>query len=68
MNALNATQVEVKFSTAVDAKSVLNDNGTVKDNTVTLSSLDGVPAEKTVNLSSGKLSADGKTSNSDSNY
>lgn len=61
VTALNATQVEVKFSTAVDAKSVLKADGTLQDNTVSLTSLDGVPATKIVGLKSGKLSTDGKT-------
>ncbi|HJF33867.1 MAG TPA: S-layer homology domain-containing protein, partial [Sporosarcina psychrophila] len=61
VNALNATQVEVKFSTAVAKASVFNTDGTLKSNVVSLTSLDGVPAERNVILSSGKLSADGKT-------
>ncbi|KAA0966900.1 S-layer homology domain-containing protein [Sporosarcina sp. ANT_H38] len=58
VNALNATQVEVKFSTAVDKASLFTDgkSGAFKA-TVTLSSLDTVAA----GTSTGKLSADGKT-------
>ncbi|MEK5039831.1 S-layer homology domain-containing protein [Sporosarcina sp. FSL K6-3457] len=57
VNALNATQVEVKFSTAVDAKSVLDTNGAIKTNVISLTSLDGVPAGSL----KGELSKDGKT-------
>lgn len=53
---INATQFEVHFSTAVDAASVLTSSGTIKENTVAISSLDGV----TANVVSGSLSSDGK--------
>ncbi len=53
---INATQFEVHFSTAVDAASVLTSNGTIKENTVAISSLDGV----TANVVSGSLSSNGK--------
>ncbi|WP_438315767.1 S-layer homology domain-containing protein [Sporosarcina sp. FA9] len=61
VNALNATQIEVKFSTAVDSESVLNANGTLKANIISLTSLDGVPANKIVGFSKANLSADGKS-------
>ncbi|MCG7336528.1 S-layer homology domain-containing protein [Sporosarcina sp. ACRSM] len=57
VNALNATQVEVKFSTAVDANSVLGANGAIKANTISLTSLDKVDA----GTLKGELSKDGKT-------
>ncbi|MEK5066989.1 S-layer homology domain-containing protein [Sporosarcina sp. FSL K6-1508] len=57
VNALNATQVEVKFSTAVDAKSVLDADNALKANTISLTSLDGLNAGSL----KGELSKDGKT-------
>ncbi|MCG7336527.1 S-layer homology domain-containing protein [Sporosarcina sp. ACRSM] len=53
---INATQFEVHFSTAVDADSVLTSSGTIKENTVAISSLDGVTAK----VVSGSLSSNGK--------
>ena len=58
VNALNATQVEVKFSAAVDKASLFVDgkSGAFKA-TVTLGSLDSQPSDALT----GELSADGKT-------
>ena len=41
---LNATQVEVKFSTAVDSASIFNANGALKAGVITVATLDAVPA------------------------
>ncbi|MEH7525664.1 hypothetical protein V7149_20690 [Bacillus sp. JJ1503] len=60
VSAISATQVEVKFSKAVDAASLFADgkSGAFKSTaTVTINSIDGVAA----GTLSGKLSADGKT-------
>ncbi|NYF23810.1 S-layer homology domain-containing protein [Sporosarcina sp. JAI121] len=57
VNALNGTQVEVKFSAAVDKASVFNTDGTLKSSVVSLTSLDKVNAGSL----KGELSADGKT-------
>ncbi|MBE1556639.1 S-layer homology domain-containing protein [Sporosarcina limicola] len=56
VKSINATQLEVSFSTAVAANSVLNADGSFIAGTVTLWTLDGVTAIPV----SGKLSADGK--------
>lgn len=57
VKSINATQLEVKFSTEVDASSLFNSDGTLKANTVSLTSLDSMG---TVTLK-GMLSADSKT-------
>ncbi|WP_432359963.1 S-layer homology domain-containing protein [Sporosarcina sp. UB5] len=56
---INATQVEVTFNKAVDAKTLFADgkSGEFKENVVTLSSIDKVPA----GALTGELSIDGKT-------
>ncbi|MEK4384811.1 S-layer homology domain-containing protein [Solibacillus sp. FSL W7-1464] len=58
VEAINATQVEVKFNKAVDAKSVFADgkSGAFKQGVITIRSIDSV----TDGTLSGELSADGK--------
>jgi len=44
VKAINAVQLEVKFSTAVESASIFNANGSLKAGVITLTSLDSVPA------------------------
>ena len=44
VKAINAVQLEVKFSTAVDSTSIFNTNGSLKAGVITVATLDAVPA------------------------
>lgn len=44
VDAVNGSQLEVKFNKAIDAKTVLTDGGDLKSGVVTLTSLDGINA------------------------
>ncbi len=57
VKAINAVQLEVKFSTAVDAASIFNANGTLKAGVITVATLDAVPAGDLT----AELSEDGRT-------
>jgi hypothetical protein len=59
VSAINAKQIEIKFSQPVAASSLFSNvaTGTFNANTVSITSIDSVPA----NVTTGSLSADGKT-------
>jgi len=57
VKAINAVQLEVKFSTAVDSASIFNTNGSLKAGVITLTSLDNVDA----GTLTAELSENGRT-------
>ncbi|MEW9109079.1 MAG: S-layer homology domain-containing protein [Cytobacillus gottheilii] len=59
VSSISATQVEVKFGTAVDKSTVLDANGNILSSaTLSLAAIDG---QSPVTVTGAKLSADGKT-------
>lgn len=57
VNAVNASQIEIKFNKSVDSSTIFDSYGNLISGIVTINSLDSIPAGSLT----GELSADGKT-------
>jgi S-layer homology domain len=61
VTAVNAAQIEVKFNKPVSAATVVDSNGSIADNVLSISRVDGAGTVSVDNTSLASLSADGKT-------